>query len=194
MRVTTNSAAFDEMSIPTHDRCRRSAATNVVAHPQKGSNTTSPGSLLASDDAFKKGNEASAWDSRFFLWHRESDLVVLSTHYILQMDAPDWQADHRLSLGTVPLSGPIDEILLIEDIQAVMHALYLPVIWNEVFLRYIRLYVPVRGKSPVIPNCRRILISYATVVKDSCLVLFPDAVRSSNTIQATSMLYYGSIF
>ena len=37
-----------EMSMPTHWRSKTSAAMHVVAHPQKGSSTTSPALLLAS--------------------------------------------------------------------------------------------------------------------------------------------------
>ena len=49
-RVWTSSKDFWLKSMPIHRRCRRystSAATHVVAHPQKGSSTISPGLLLA---------------------------------------------------------------------------------------------------------------------------------------------------
>lgn len=46
-RDAISSAALGDMSMPTHDRPRSSTATNAVAQPQNGSNTTSLGLLEA---------------------------------------------------------------------------------------------------------------------------------------------------
>ena len=54
-RTLTSSTALGEMSMPTHCLPRFSAATQAVAQPQNGSNTTSPLVGRGPDDAFQEG-------------------------------------------------------------------------------------------------------------------------------------------
>ena len=67
-------------SMPIHLRPSFCAAAMVVPHPQNGSRTTSPGLLLACNDAFQQGK-------RFLSW-------VAKTFGSLRIDRVEYQSKH----------------------------------------------------------------------------------------------------
>ena len=106
MRETTNSAAFGEMSIPTHRPLQP-----VCCHQCRGTSTEGvkhniAGAATGFDDAVKERQWASVWDSRYVRFSQYCLRVKNYSHlpaYVLGMAAIDIFF-HR-GLGVSPLSG-----------------------------------------------------------------------------------------